>query len=83
MYRRIHQCEIFSQPRIALSLLYELAHKANAGDMVFIQGLEEQAASRGGAGALPPDHPVFDERVSMEYGEFLFTTQVECPIYKR
>ncbi len=69
-----------SQPRIAFSLLYELAHKVNLDEMVFIQGIEKKSESPVDRGALPPGHPIFHERVSTEYGEFLFSTDVECPI---
>ena len=68
------------QPRIAFSLLYELAHKAKVDEMAFFQGIEKKAVSPVDLGILPADHPVFDERVSLEYNEFLFPTDVECPI---
>lgn len=69
-----------SQPRIALSLLCELAHKAKADELVFFQGIEEKPVTQVDRGILPAGHPIFEERVSPEYNAFLFSTDVECPI---
>lgn len=71
---------IANQPRIALSLLSELAYKVKDDEMVFLQGREEKSEGKVDSALLPPDHPVFPERVSAEYGEFLFSADVECPI---
>lgn len=69
-----------TQPRIALSLLSELARRVDGDELVFFQGVEQTDESKTSVGALPEGHPAFTERVPMEYGEFLFTTEVECPI---
>ncbi len=69
-----------SQPRIALSLLTELALKAKGDELVFFQGVEQKTESAKDLGALPPGHPILHDRVSVEHREFLFSTDVECPI---
>ncbi len=71
---------IASQPRLALSLLAELAHKAKDDELVFYQGREEKTESKVHSAQLPPGHPIFQEQVSVEYGEFLFSVDVQCPI---
>ncbi len=69
-----------SRPRIALSLLTELALKVKSDEMVFFQGREQRSEAPKDVGVLPEGHPVFAERVPAEYNEFLFSTEVDCPI---
>ena len=70
-----------SQPRIALSLLHELALKAQTDELIFFQGIEpKRAESPPVSGSLPQGHPVFQGRVSAEHNKYLFRTDVECPI---
>lgn len=80
---KAHGGQVLSnQPRVALSLLSELALKVKSDEMVFFQGLQRQEEAPVEAGILPEGHPVFNERVPTEYGEFLFTVDVDCPICK-
>lgn len=69
-----------SQPRVALSLLTELAQKVQSDEMMFFQGLQEREETQSQSGFLPEGHPVHSERVPTEYGEYLFTVDVDCPI---
>lgn len=71
---------IANQPRIALSLLAELAHKVKGDELVFLQGREEKSAPPDQRASLPSGHPIFQERLPAEYGEFLFSVDVQCPI---
>lgn len=76
--------EVFEkQPLIACSLLRELAITATKiGEMHFVQGVEQldKEQARSGDHLLPEGHPVFTERVPASHNEFLFNTDVSCPI---
>lgn len=69
-----------SRPRIALSLLAELARKVKSDEMVFFQGREQRTEAQRDEGVLPEGHPVFAERIPVEFNEFLFSTEADCPI---
>lgn len=74
------------QPRLAYYLLRELAWvvPSDLEKMEFFQGVldkpEDDATSLDRV--LPEGHPVFSERASMAHNDFLFTTEVTCPICK-
>lgn len=75
-----------SQPRIACTLLRELGQKTVDTDkMLFFQGIEvqKQESSSVRSGLFPQGHPVFSQRVPAEHNEYLFPTEVECPICKQ
>lgn len=71
-----------SQPRIACTLLRELAFQSDeAKAMTFVHGVEkEELSTKSSLGTLPEDHPIYSERVPAEHSEFLFPVEVECPV---
>lgn len=71
------------QPRLACSLLSELARRvSDEGAMNFFQGVQEGQEERVSTlgDLLPEGHPTFNTRVPAEYGEYVFPTEVTCPI---
>ncbi len=72
-----------NQPRIACSLLQELALKIKDGEqMKFFQGVQAEEKQRADSlsDLLPEGHPNFDMRVPVEYSDYLFSTEVTCPV---
>jgi uncharacterized protein (DUF2225 family) len=69
-----------SQPRVALSMLSELAQKVQNKEMAFFQGLQQKEATPAQPGILPEGHPEYHEPLPIEYGEYLFSVDVDCPI---
>ncbi|HHY14738.1 MAG TPA: DUF2225 domain-containing protein, partial [Firmicutes bacterium] len=72
-----------NQPGIACSLLQELALKVtNPELMQFFQGVKEEEVEKTDflGDLLPQGHPEFNLRVPAEYNEYLFSTEVTCPM---
>lgn len=71
-----------NQARIACALLRELAVQITNPTMVFLQGVQREAEKSVSSSTqvLPEGHPVFKERVDAVHSEYLFPTEVECPV---
>lgn len=73
---------VAKQPLIALSIMRELALKAQTDELLFFQGKVEEDRSQApsASGVLPEGHPAFLGAVPAEYGELLFPVEADCPI---
>ncbi|NLJ81474.1 MAG: DUF2225 domain-containing protein [Firmicutes bacterium] len=72
------------QPRLALSLIRELAQAvpSAAEKPIFFQGVEKKSADSALCleHILPEGHPILKERVSAAHEEYLFRKKTACPI---
>jgi uncharacterized protein (DUF2225 family) len=73
---------VAKQPLIALSLLRELALQVpQTEELVFIQGRQDEPAqTTSDQELLPAGHPALEGTVPLEYGDLLFSSEVDCPV---